>query len=219
MKTYYGLIGAGGHGREVMPMLHSMLQEELAGGELELLFVVEGQEGESEVNGYRLIGLDDFLELDGRKRFNVAIGDSRARQRIAEICLARKIEPFSVVARTAIRLDKNEIGEGCMISEQTIITSNVKIGRFFQANCQCNISHDCVIGDYVTFAPGVKCNGKVIIGDHAYIGAGALIKEGRYGKPLVIGDGAVVGMGAVVIRDVEPYVTVVGNPARPLVIR
>lgn len=200
-------------------MLHSMLQEELAGGELELLFVVEGQEGESEVNGYRLIGLDDFLELDGRKRFNVAIGDSRARQRIAEICLARKIEPFSVVARTAIRLDKNEIGEGCMISEQTIITSNVKIGRFFQANCQCNISHDCVIGDYVTFAPGVKCNGKVIIGDHAYIGAGALIKEGRYGKPLVIGDGAVVGMGAVVIRDVEPYVTVVGNPARPLVIR
>lgn len=219
MKTYYGLIGAGGHGREVMPMLHSMLQEELAGGELELLFVVEGQEGESEVNGYRLIGLDDFLELDGRKRFNVAIGDSRARQRIAEICLARKIEPFSVVARTAIRLDKNEIGEGCMISEQTIITSNVKIGRFFQANCQCNISHDCVIGDYVTFAPGVKCNGKVIIGDHAYIGAGALIKEGRYGKPLVIGDGAVVGMGAVVIRDVEPYVTVVGNPARPLVKR
>jgi sugar O-acyltransferase (sialic acid O-acetyltransferase NeuD family) len=219
MKTYYGLIGAGGHGREVMPMLHSMLQEELAGGELELLFVVEGQEGESEVNGYRLIGLDDFLELDGRKRFNVAIGDSRARQRIAEICLARKIEPFSVVARTAIRLDKNEIGEGCMISEQTIITSNVKIGRFFQANCQCNISHDCVIGDYVTFATGVKCNGKVIIGDHAYIGAGALIKEGRSGKPLVIGDGAVVGMGAVVIRDVEPYVTVVGNPARPLVIR
>lgn len=200
-------------------MLHSMLQEELAGGELELLFVVEGQEGESEVNGYRLIGLDDFLELDGRKRFNVAIGDSRARQRIAEICLARKIEPFSVVARTVIRLDKNEIGEGCMISEQTIITSNVKIGRFFQANCQCNISHDCVIGDYVTFAPGVKCNGKVIIGDHAYIGAGALIKEGRYGKPLVIGDGAVVGMGAVVIRDVEPYVTVVGNPARPLVKR
>ncbi len=200
-------------------MLHSMLQKELAGGELELLFVVEGQEGESEVNGYRLIGLDDFLELDGRKRFNVAIGDSRARQRIAEICLARKIEPFSVVARTAIRLDKNEIGEGCMISEQTIITSNVKIGRFFQANCQCNISHDCVIGDYVTFAPGVKCNGKVIIGDYAYIGAGALIKEGRYGKPLVIGDGAVVGMGAVVIRDVEPYVTVVGNPARPLVKR
>lgn len=217
MKTYYGLIGAGGHGREVMPMLRLALHDELAGCNVEILFVAEGQEGDTAVNGYRLIGLEDFLALDGHKRFNVAIGDSRARQRIADICLARKAEPFSVVARSAILLDNDDIGEGCMISEQTIITSNVRIGRFFQANCQCNISHDCVIGDYVTFAPGVKCNGNVTIGDHAYIGAGALIKEGRYGKPLVIGEGAVVGMGAVVIRDVEPYTTVVGNPARPMV--
>lgn len=219
MKTYYGLIGAGGHGREVMPMLRSTLQDELAGGNVEILFVVEGQENVSEVNGYRLISLEAFLALHGHKRFNVAIGASKARQRIADICLARKVEPFSVFARTAILLDNNEIGEGCMVSEQTIITSNVKIGRFFQANCQCNISHDCVIGDYVTFAPGVKCNGNVTIGDHAYIGAGALIKQGRYDKPLVIGEGAVVGMGAVVIRDVEPYSIVVGNPARPMVKR
>lgn len=219
MKTYYGLIGAGGHGREVMSMLRLMLQDDLAGGNVDILFVVEGQEGVTEVNGYRLIGLDDFLASDGHKRFNVAIGDSRARQRIADICLAQKVAPFSVLARSAIVLDNNDIGEGCMISEQTIITSNVKIGRFFQANCQCNISHDCVIGDYVTFAPGVKCNGNVTIGDHAYIGSGALIKQGRYGKPLVIGEGAVVGMGAVVVRDVEPHTTVVGNPARPMVRR
>lgn len=217
MKTYYGLIGAGGHGREVMPMLRSTLQDELAGGHVEILFVVEGQENGAVVNGYPLLGLEAFLALDGQKRFNVAIGDSKARQRIADICLSRKIEPFSVFARSATLLDNNEIGEGCMVSEQTIITSNVKIGRFFQANCQCNISHDCVIGDYVTFAPGVKCNGNVTIGNHAYIGAGALIKQGRYGKPLVIGEGAVVGMGAVVIKDVEPYTTVVGNPARPMV--
>lgn len=217
MKTYYGLIGAGGHGREVMPMLRSTLENELACGKVEILFVVEGQVSDAEVNGYRLLGLEAFLALDGHKRFNVAIGDSKARQRIADICLARKIEPFSIFARSVTLLDNNKIGEGCMISEQTIITSNVTIGRFFQANCQCNISHDCVIGDYVTLGPGVKCNGNVTIGDHAYLGAGALIKQGRYGKPLVIGEGAVVGMGAVVIQDVEPYTTVVGNPARPMV--
>ncbi|MCY1303810.1 GDP-perosamine N-acetyltransferase [compost metagenome] len=147
----------------------------------------------------------------------MAIGDSKVRQRIAEFCLAQRIEPFPIIASSAVLLESNEIGEGCMISEQTIITSNVKIGRFFQVNCQCNISHDCVIGDYVTFAPGVKCNGNVTIGDHAYLGAGALIKQGRYGKPLVIGEGAVVGMGAVVTKDVEPYTTVVGSPARPMV--
>ncbi|MDH4186829.1 MAG: acetyltransferase [Nitrospira sp.] len=216
MKTYYGLVGAGGHGREVMPTLRSMIQDELESGNVEILFVVEGQEEETEVNGYRLIGLEAFLALDGRKRFNVAIGDSRVRQRIVDICLDNGAEPVSIVARSAILLENNKIGEGCMISEQTIITSNVEIGRFFQANCQCNISHDCVIGDYVTFAPGVRCNGNVVIGDHAYIGAATVIKQGSQGRPLVIGEGAVVGMGAVVTRDVPPFTTVVGNPARPV---
>jgi acetyltransferase-like isoleucine patch superfamily enzyme len=98
-----------------------------------------------------------------------------------------------------------------------MITSNVKIGKFFHANIYSYVEHDCVIGDYVTFAPSVRCNGNVHIQDHAYIGAGAVIKQGSLAEPLVIGKGAVVGMGAVVTKSVPPYVTVVGNPARPLV--
>jgi acetyltransferase-like isoleucine patch superfamily enzyme len=73
-----------------------------------------------------------------------------------------------------------------------------------------------VIGDFVTLAPGAKINGNVVVQDHAYIGTGAMIRQGRPGEPLVIGEGAIVGMGAVVTRSVPPGVTVVGNPARPL---
>ena len=71
-----------------------------------------------------------------------------------------------------------------------------------------------MIGDFVTFAPGVKCNGYVVIEDHVYIGAGAVIKQGQSGAPLVICRGAVVGMGAVVTKSVPAETTVVGNPAR-----
>jgi acetyltransferase-like isoleucine patch superfamily enzyme len=61
------------------------------------------------------------------------------------------------------------------------------------------------------------CNGNVVVEDCAYIGAGAVIKQGRPGAPLIIGRGAVVGMGAVVTKSVPAGVTVVGNPARPLI--
>lgn len=78
------------------------------------------------------------------------------------------------------------------------------------------MGHDCVIGNYVTFAPKVCCEGNVLIEDHVYIGTGALIKQGSSESPLVIGEGAVIGMGAVVTKSVLPYTVVVGNPARPI---
>ena len=62
---------------------------------------------------------------------------------------------------------------------------------------------------------GEPCN--IVIEDHAYIGAGAIIKQGEPGKPTVIGQGAVVGMGAVVTKSISPGTTVVGNPAQQLV--
>jgi acetyltransferase-like isoleucine patch superfamily enzyme len=73
-----------------------------------------------------------------------------------------------------------------------------------------------VIGDFVTFAASVLCSGNVHIGDHAYIGTGACIKQGTNDIQLVIGEGAVVGMGAVVTKSVAPYTKVAGNPAKQL---
>ncbi|HYG33709.1 MAG TPA: hypothetical protein VEC99_02930, partial [Clostridia bacterium] len=55
-------------------------------------------------------------------------------------------------------------------------------------------------------------SGFVQLGRSCYVGAGAMIRQ-----RLQIGDGALVGIGAVVLRDVPAEMTVVGNPARPLV--
>lgn len=50
---------------------------------------------------------------------------------------------------------------------------------------------------------------KTVIGNDVWIGARALILDGRS-----VGDGAVVAAGAVVTRDVPPYAIVGGVPAR-----
>ncbi len=94
-----------------------------------------------------------------------------------------------------------------------MLTGDAEIGRHFHCNIYSYVAHDCRIGDFVTFAPRVSCNGRVEIDDHAYIGTGATLKQGSHKSPLRIGKGAIVGMGAVVLQDVNDGEVVVGNPA------
>lgn len=129
--------------------------------------------------------------------------------------IAERLTRFTTIAAaTAIISDHAEIGEGSLIAHHAIVEAKARIGKHFQANIYSYVAHDCRIGDFVTFAPRVSCNGNVHIESFAYIGAGAIIKQGTPDKPLRIGKGAVVGMGSVVTKDVPPGVTVMGNPAR-----
>ncbi len=53
--------------------------------------------------------------------------------------------------------------------------------------------------------------GDTIIGDGVWIGMRAFIMPGVY-----IGEGAVIAANSVVVKDVEPYSIVGGNPAKPI---
>jgi sugar O-acyltransferase (sialic acid O-acetyltransferase NeuD family) len=172
----------------------------------------------SHVNGQRVLTYAEWMaEPAGSRHVCIAIANSQIRQRLALQCTAEGMSFFEVRAANVVQMDDVKLGEGAVLSPFVTLTSNIRIGRHFHANLYSYVEHDCVIGDFVTFAPGVMCNGNVHIEDYAYIGAGAVIKQGSTSAPLVIGRGAVVGMGSVVTRNVPPGVTLVGNPARPLI--
>ena len=149
----------------------------------------------------------------------IAISDGLIREKISSRLLKDGIIPWSLRAQSSIVTDDVNLGEGAVLSHFSLLTCNIRVGKYFQANHYAQVSHDCVIGDFVTFAPGARCNGNVRILDYAYIGSNAVIKQGDPRNPLVIGRGAVVGMGAVVTKSVQPGTTVVGNPARPIASR
>lgn len=209
-RNLVGIYGASGFGREILPLVRSQLKATNA----EFVFVDDGGVGAS-MNGYKVLNYQQFLAYEVmEKQVVFAIANSTIREKLAQRCAGDNIPVLTVAADNAVVLDEVSVGEGAILCHFTQLTSNIRIGKHFHANIYSYVAHDCVIGDYVTFAPAVRCNGNIVIEDHAYIGTGAVIKQGTPEKPLVIGKGAVVGMGAVVTKDVPPGATVVGNPAK-----
>ncbi|WP_322003659.1 acetyltransferase [Marinobacter alexandrii] len=205
-----GIYGASGFGREVLPLVRSQFKETGA----KVVFV-DDRDGPGSLNGYPVWKYEQFRDCESKYRSMVfAIANSEVREKLAGKCESDGIDVISVKADNAVILDEVSIGEGSILCHFTQLTSNIRIGKHFHANIYSYVAHDCIVGDYVTFAPSVRCNGNVVIEDHAYIGTGAVIKQGSPERPLVIGKGAIVGMGAVVTKDVPAGTVVVGNPAK-----
>lgn len=215
MRNIYAIYGASGCGRSLMPV--AAMQLTRMGIDGRLIFIDDSLDESSEVNGYVAMNYDMFKALDANKYVLIAIANSNIRQKIADKLSEDLISLWSVTGDNTLIMDEVKIDKGSALSPFVTIGANVTIGKCFHANLYSYVEHDCVIGDYVTFAPRVSCNGNIHIHDHAYIGAGAVIKQGTPDKPLVIGKRATVGMGAVVTKDVPAGAVVVGSPARPII--
>jgi sugar O-acyltransferase (sialic acid O-acetyltransferase NeuD family) len=120
--------------------------------------------------------------------------------------LATVIHPAATVSRFAT------VGGGSFLAAGCVVGVNATVGRFTIVNTGATIDHDNIVADGVNISPGVHFAGNVHVEADAFIGVGASVAP-----RIRIGARATVGAGAVVIRDVPPDTTVVGNPAKPIV--
>ena len=214
----YGIYGAGGHGSELLIILKQYLKKinstinlknSLETFNTSNLFFIDDNVKCRIFHEHSVLALDEFLNLDFDLRsLSISVGDGKKREKIYQK-IDGKTNIIDIISDDLIKSDNTTFGIGAAISQKCLITTNYKIGIFFQCNADVHIHHDCVIGNYVTLGPSVKIMGNVEVGDYSYIGAGAVIKQG-----VKIGKNCIIGIGSVVISDVISNTTVVGNPAK-----
>jgi putative colanic acid biosynthesis acetyltransferase WcaF len=100
--------------------------------------------------------------------------------------------------------DWTAIGEDALIYNLGHVTLGSKVSISQRAHL-CAGTHDYTRPDLPLLKP------PIVIKDQAWICADAFV-----GPNVVVGEGAVVGARAVVIKNVEPWVVVAGNPAREI---
>lgn len=105
--------------------------------------------------------------------------------------------------------DRVTILENCSVSrgviDDTVIENGTKI------DAEVRVGHNCAIGEDSVFICGSQLYGSCHFGKNTYFASGVIRNQ------VSVGDNGFVGMGAVVVRDVAPGETVVGNPARRFV--
>lgn len=202
------LYGAGGHARVCLDLLLEEPWVEIAG------VLSDDGRGRADLGHAAQDGPEELQRLAESgisATFCVGIGDNFARQRVSGILTQSGHHLTQAVSRAATVAASVKLGDGVQILPGAIVMAAAVLGDGVIVNTNASVDHDCVIGDFAHVAPGVALGGDVRIGARTLVGLGARVLPG-----VRVGADVVIGGGAVVIRDVPDGLTVVGNPARPL---
>lgn len=201
------IIGAGGVGRETALIIEKINEVNLTWNLIG--FIDDNINSWNKViNGYPVVGGINYLEtLPVDTYIIIAIANYEIKKKIVNK-INNKFKFATIIHPKVWIHDYIKIGEGSIIYEGAIITTNIKIGNHVIISPKCGIGHDSIIKDYVSLLWNVNISGNDIIEEGVMMGTGSTVIQGKK-----IGEGSIIGAGAVVIEDIDAYNTAVGVPA------
>lgn len=133
-----------------------------------------------------------------------------SRAELADLVAQRWALPYTrLIHPTAYISPLASLGQGVFVGANSVVGPGADLGQHVFVNRGVTIGHDTAIGAFSRVQPGSNLGGLSRLGRGVTVAIGATLLE-----RLVVGDGAFIGAGAVVIDDVEPRALMLGVPAR-----
>ena len=195
------LIGAGGHAL-------SVLDSAISSGVKIRGFVDEHKSGS--YLGFPILG-KSVLEIPHYQnyRYHIAIGNCARRREWFSFLQYHNLELANIIDPTAILSKMASIGVGNYIGKLAVIIAGSSIGDNNLINTKALIEHGCTVHNHSNLSTNSIINGDVNVEDCVFLGSSAICNG-----QISLGRESTIGSGSVVIRDVAPYCTVAGIPAR-----
>lgn len=202
--------GAGGLGCEVAEAILAAAED---GARVRLLgFLDDGEELQgSEVLGYPVLGTGDWIRQHAGIGLVAGIGHPRVRSQVMRKGIELGGKWVTLVHPDARMSPSATVGEGAVILAGSVISARAVVSAFAHVYYLSTVSHDAVIGECACVMPRVALSGNVSVGQGAFIGVGAVTRQG-----VSIGDWSIVGAGAVVVKDIPSLCVAIGVPAAPV---
>jgi sugar O-acyltransferase (sialic acid O-acetyltransferase NeuD family) len=198
------ILGTGVHALEMVEIVERVNRESATWNLLGLIGADEKLVGQV-LNGAPVLGTPDDLGKYPRAVWVPNLVDLKALGDMPVERMVSLVDPSTFISRTAV------IGRGCVFYPNCFVGLNARVDDLVFVMTGSVINHDDRIGSWTAITTGVKLAGSVTVEEGCYLGQGCNVRQ-----LLTIGRQSMIGMGAVVVKDVEPYSVMAGNPARKM---
>lgn len=200
------VFGASGQGKEVREIADYQNAVE---NKWEKIIFIDDNKPEGTFMNLEMLKLDSAIKKYEDIEFIIAIGEPKTKKKIYDRLLSLNCELCNVISPDSQVSPYCKLGKGLVIKRGAIISADAVIGDNTTIQSYACIGHDAIIGNHCQISTHVDIGGQTKVGDCVFVGLNAPVRE-----LLNIGENSIISAGAVVLKDVEPNVTVMGNPAR-----
>lgn len=204
------IFGAGGHGSEVLWLIHNLNKVEPRYRVLGFCDDCEALKGGTFCD-FPIFGKPEEFDaqLVDKPYFFAAVGQNRMRKRVVQRMEALGWHPLTLIDPSAVVAESCQIGEGTYVGVASNISPNAQIGRHAIVHNQSSVGHDTRMQDFSQVAPGGRLLGHAQLANAAYVGSNAVVYPGK-----TLGASAVLAACSFALRDVPANATAMGVPAK-----